>query len=166
MGLRGPAPKPTAQRKAEGNPSRRPLPENEPEYRLGVPECPSHLGEEARAEWDRIAPMLDSAGVLTEADYMALANLCQAYVTMQKAQVQLDKTGLLMKTATGYVQQSPLIGIVNSSMHQITRLCQEFGLTPASRTRIAADPALAASSRDGKNRMDPIEEALCGRGIQ
>jgi hypothetical protein len=38
--------------------------------------------------------------VLTEADYMALANLCQTYSTLVKAQDKLNELG---KTPSGYV---------------------------------------------------------------
>ena len=43
MGRRGPAPKPTAIKKAEGNPGKRKLNTEEPQPLPGVPECPDHL---------------------------------------------------------------------------------------------------------------------------
>jgi P27 family predicted phage terminase small subunit len=55
-----------------------------------------------------------------------------------KAQEQLNKSGVLYKTKSGYIQQSPLLGIVNSQIDIINRLCREFGLTPSSRSRIQA----------------------------
>jgi P27 family predicted phage terminase small subunit len=78
--------------------------------------------------------------VLTEADGMTLASLCQAWSTMTKAHQKLNETGMLLKTPSGYVQQNPLIGIVNSCTETVTRLSREFGLTPASRTRLHAGP--------------------------
>lgn len=77
--------------------------------------------------------------VLTEADRIALANLCQQYSTMLKAQRLLDKSGLLFKTKSGYVQQSPLVAIVSGCVDQINKLCREFGLTPASRSRVQTE---------------------------
>jgi P27 family predicted phage terminase small subunit len=167
MGLRGPAPKPTAIKRQEGNPGKRRLNEREPEFAQGVNECPAHLGKEARKVWERLAPMLDEAGLLTEGDAIALGNLCQAYATLQKAQAQLDKTGLLMKTPSGYVQQSPLVGIVNSAMQTITTLCREFGLTPAARSRItAAEPSAPVANRGPQKIADPVEAALCELPVQ
>src|SRR5689334_3828108 len=55
MGFRGPAPKPTAIKKIQGNPGKRPLNENEPQLEPGIPECPDYLDEIARKEWARIA---------------------------------------------------------------------------------------------------------------
>ena len=136
MGLRGPAPKPTIIRQIEGNPSHRPFNGEEPQPRLGAPKCPAFLDDEARKEWRRLTRILLKMRVLSEADGMALAKLCQAYSTMTRAQKKLSQGGLLLKTPSGYVQQSPLLGIINECVRQITVLSREFGLTPASRTRI------------------------------
>ena|SRR5271170_397968 len=136
MGVRGPAPKPTALVVLEGNPGKRPLNQREPQPRQVAPRCPPYLDENAKKEWQRLVPILRRMKVLTEADYMALAGLCQAYSTMVKAQAKLTESGLLYKSQSGYLQQSPLLSIVNASVDQIVKLCREFGLTPASRTRL------------------------------
>src|SRR5438270_1705778 len=139
MGLRGPAPKPTALVMFEGNRGRRPLNDREPKPRSVRPKCPTYLDQAGQKEWKRLIPILLRMRILTEADGIALANLCQAYSTMTKAQEQLNKVGILYKTKSGYIQQSPLLGIVNSQIEIINRLCREFGLTPSSRTRIMAE---------------------------
>ena len=139
MGERGPAPKPSSLVLLEGNRSKRPLNTREPKPRQVRPKCPAHLDEAAVTEWKRLVPILSKMRVLTEADGIALANLCQAISTMVKAQEQMNKNGILYKTKSGYIQQSPLLGIVNSQVEIINRLCREFGLTPSSRTRIMAE---------------------------
>ena len=159
MGMRGPAPKPSSIRMLEGNAAKRPLPSNEPLPLSGEPDMPAHLDREARREWKRLVPILLSMRVLTVADGMALANLCHAYsllVHAHEAMQQAAKaggSGLLMKTPSGYVQQSPLIGIINSQVEIINRISREFGLTPASRTRVAA-------MNDSED--DALETKLCG----
>jgi P27 family predicted phage terminase small subunit len=75
--------------------------------------------------------------VLTEADYIALGNLCQAYSTLMNAQKQMNKTGILYKSKSGYIQQSPLLGIIHTQTTIVNNLLREFGLTPSSRTRVA-----------------------------
>jgi len=136
MGLRGPAPKPTSLVILEGNRGRRPLNDREPKPLAVRPKCPTYLDEAGQKEWKRLIPILLRMRILTEADGIALANLCQAYSTMTKAQEQLNKAGILYKTKSGYIQQSPLLGIVNSQIEIINRLCREFGLTPSARSRI------------------------------
>lgn len=153
MGMRGPSPKPTALRLLEGNLGKRPLNEHEPKPRAIAPRCPRHLDSEARREWRRITPILLRMRVLTEADEYTLANLCQAYSTLMKAQRKLTETGLLLKTPSGYVQQNPLLGIVNRCMDTITRLSREFGLTPASRTQLMADTGTNSGNNDTELKM-------------
>jgi P27 family predicted phage terminase small subunit len=141
VGLRGPAPKPTAIKRLEGNPGKRKLNEDEPTLTVGAPECPDHLDEVAKKEWGRLTVILTAMKVLTEADYIALANLCQAYSTLINAQRQLNKTGILYKSKSGYIQQSPLLGIIHTQTTIVNNLLREFGLTPSSRTRVTiAEP--------------------------
>src|SRR5688572_3760911 len=150
MGVRGPAPKPTALRVLEGNPGKRPLNDREPKPRSIAPRCPRHLDKEAQREWRRIVPILLRMRVLTEADEYTLGMLCQTYSTLIKAQQKLSETGLLLKMRSGYVQQNPLLGIVNNCTETISRLSREFGLTPASRTRLQALPQAQVDSNEWK----------------
>jgi P27 family predicted phage terminase small subunit len=136
---RGPAPKPTAIKKAEGNPGKRKLNTQEPQPLPGVPGCPDHLDAVARKEWGRLSEILMAMKVLTEADYIALGNLCQAYSTLIDAQKHLNKSGILFKTPSGYIQQNPLLGIIGAQTRIVNDLLREFGLTPASRTRITIE---------------------------
>lgn len=159
MGVRGPAPKPTSLRVLEGNPAKRPLPANEPCPAPNEPHMPEYLDREARREWKRLVPILQSMRVLTVADGIELGNLCQAYSLLSQAHKSMQQatkaggSGLLMKTPGGYVQQSPLLGIINTQVEIITRLSREFGLTPASRTRLEAQV---------ESEIDPLEAKLCG----
>ena len=138
MGYRGPIPKPSNIARAEGNPGKRRLNDREPQPRNVAPKCPDHLDERARKEWRRLVPVLRRMKVLTEADGMALGNLCQTYSTLIKAQAKLSELGILYKSPSGYVMQSPLLGIVNQCVDTINKLSREFGLTPAARSRIIA----------------------------
>jgi len=76
--------------------------------------------------------------VLSEADGMVLASLCQAWSILVKTQTKLTEMGILYKTPNGYVQQSPLFSMVNQCIDLVTKLSREFGLTPAARSRIVA----------------------------
>lgn len=154
MGLRGPAPKPTAIRFANGNPHNKPINHLEPKPDRVAPSMPSYLDDEAKKEWKRLSKLLLRIGVLTEADGMSLACLCQAWSTMVKAQKKLSETGMLLKTPSGYVQQSPLISIVNNCSETVSRLSREFGLTPASRTRIAASIPQTQNASPVKNIIE------------
>lgn len=72
-----------------------------------------------------------------------LAAYCKAYVRWVEAEEKLKETPLLIKTPSGYVQQSPWLNVANKQMELMGRYMAEIGLTPASRSRIAvvAGPA-------------------------
>jgi P27 family predicted phage terminase small subunit len=158
MGLRGPAPKPTVIEEAEGRPGKRALNRSEPQFARVAPKCPSHLSPEAKKRWREICPVLLRARLLTEGDQMALANLCQAYATMAKAQKELNRGDLMITSQSGYAQQNPLFTVIRSSMEIITKLCREFGLTPSARSRMSA----GAEDKE----TDPLDDAIFSRSSE
>jgi len=106
-----------------------------------MPDCPEHLGPYAHEEWDRLAGVLFRMGVLTTVDRAALAAYCQCYGRWVEAEEKLNATPMLLKTATGYVQQSPWLSIANKQLELMGRYMAELGLTPASRSRVAGHAA-------------------------
>lgn len=129
--------KPTNIEIAEGNPGHRAINTREPKPMEIQPRMPDYLDAQARREWRRLCPMLERMRVLTEADGIALANLCVDYSLLQKAQEDLAKTGLLVKNPkTGMIHQNPLLNIASVVSGRVARGLREFGLTPASRSKI------------------------------
>jgi len=58
-----------------------------------IPTCPAHLDTKARNEWKRVAPLLDSVGIMTELDRSTLAAYCEAYSRWVNAIVTIKKMG-------------------------------------------------------------------------
>src|SRR6185436_7103915 len=79
MSKRGPRPRPTVLKILNGNPGKRPLNENEPKPKGGLPECPEYLSDKAQAAWSQFAAQLTAAGVATSLDATALELLCNSY---------------------------------------------------------------------------------------
>ena len=75
-------------------------------------------------------------GVLTVIDRAALAAYCQAWGRWVEAEEKLRETPILFKTPSGYVQQSPWLGIANKQLELMGRYMVELGLTPA-RSRVS-----------------------------
>ena len=136
--IRGRTPKPTALRRADGNPGKRGYNALEPVPPEGLPSCPDHLGDVAREEWDRIAGVLHGMGVVTIVDRAALAAYCQCYGRWVEAEDRLHDTPLLLKTPSGYIQQSPWLSVANKQLELMGRYMTELGITPASRSRVTA----------------------------
>jgi P27 family predicted phage terminase small subunit len=140
---------------AQGRPGKRSINHGEPQPRAIVPKCPTHLDDRAKKEWRRLVPILMQMRVLTEADGIALGNLCQTYSTMVRAQEKLNEAGILYKAPSGYVMQSPLLAVVNTCIETINKLSREFGPTPAARSRIYASPMESEAK-------DPLDQAMFG----
>lgn len=108
-----------------------------------LPRCPSHLNAVARKEWRRLATPLHNAGILTLADRAALAAYCQSYARWVEAEEKLGSSPPLLKTPSGYVQQSPWLSVANKQLELMGRYMSELGLTPSARTRLALSEAAA-----------------------
>ena len=52
----------------------------------------------------------------------------------------MKQAGTLYKTKGGFVQASPLFGIVIKCVHVMSKISSEFGLTPSSRVRLHSVP--------------------------
>ena len=151
--MAGRKPKPTAVKKLEGNPGKRKLNTKEPVPAKGIPDCPEWLLPEAKKEWERLADLMNQMGVLTEVDMAAFAGYCQAYARWKAAEEFISKHGAIVKTPSGYWQQVPQVSIAQQYLKQMSKFCEQFGLTPASRSRIVSD-----SGTD--NSDDTMEQLL------
>jgi len=155
MAQRGRKPKPTAVKELEGNPGKRALNEFEPKPKKKAPKCPTWLDVEAKKEWKRVAKQLEELGVLTEVDMAAFAGYCEAYARWKEAEEFISKHGTIVKTPSGYWQQVPQVSIAQTYLKIMIKFCEQFGLTPSSRSRIVADKA-------SNDFLDPMEMMLRG----
>ncbi len=152
--MRGRKPEPTALKRLRGNPGKRALNHREPQFERSIPTCPHHLKGEARKEWRRLCKVLDTQGLLTQADRSALAAYCQAYARWIDAEKNLEVTGLVLQSDKGFFYQNPYLSIANKAIEQMVKISSEFGMTPASRTRIKVELP---------EEDDELEQMLFGR---
>lgn len=141
MGLRGPAPKPSEQKKLEGTYRADRAARNEPQPRVMIPACPEWLTTEARKEYKRVAKILVETRVLTEADRTGLAAYAHEFAAWRAAEKELEIDGpILISSKTGSHYLNPMQGVASNHFKNMVKLMAEFGLTPASRSRIEAQP--------------------------
>lgn len=135
----GPPPIPTKIKLLRRNPGKRALNANEPKPRSVIPTCPTHLNAEGRKEWRRITRELAPLGLVSNLDRTALAIYCDAYARWVDATDNIRQFGLIVKAPGGYPMPSPYLPILNKSIEQMRAFIVEFGMTPASRSRVATD---------------------------
>lgn len=104
----------------------------------GILDPPEWLGEDARAEWDRVAPILiEERRTLTVTDIASLANYCVAIGQAAEASRIITKEGMTFQSKSG-PKKHPAVAIRSDAMTQARLLAGELGLTPVSRSRPAA----------------------------
>lgn len=144
MGRRGPPPTPDAILKLRGSRSalskrrRRGPGATGP---AGTPRCPEWLDNDAKVIWRRVVPQLRQMNVLALIDSSALGRYCRLSSRWQRAEKFLEQhgTSYAVKDSDGkvkYLAQFPEVSIASNLAQQLTRLEQEFGMTPSARTRV------------------------------
>lgn len=168
MGARGPQPKPTQLKVLEGNPGKQKLNENEPKPKMldTIPQPPKRLMKAAKEEWKRLAPTMVASGLLTTVDLSAFAELCQNYAYYLAVDKEICKTTeekgplMLQTSTTGYTQVHPLISMRKQYYDTWHRGLSDFGLTPASRSRIIAGSTSGNTSKGRTDADDGMERLL------
>lgn len=170
MGLRGPPPKPTKIRVLEGvRGHHRPI-GNEPEYRSGLPDRPPGMTAGARRIWNVLVGEMAASGVLRPVDAMALAQLCEDQYTLNElrkgmnAMVQeiaakarekkLELPGGPMVQLSRTIEGRRTLSTIRELSFAVIVQRREFGLTPASNSRVQA------AGGPGFESMDILERAI------
>jgi len=110
---------------------------DEPEVEVKIPVPPKHLSKEANEEWRRMAPLLQDMGLISENDRAAFAMYCAAWGDHVKAENMIRKKGHVIVTTNGNEIQSPWVSISNTAKLNAFKFLTEFGLTPASRSKVS-----------------------------
>jgi len=122
----------------------------------GTPRMPDWLDDDAKAAWKQLVPQLREMGVLTRIDGNALARYCTTWAAWRKAVAFIREKGDMYPLrdengAVKYFQQWPQVAISHKLATQLTRLEQEFGMTPSSRARLQMPERKGAD--DAKERF-------------
>lgn len=127
--------KPSAVRKAEGNPGHRPInDENEPKPKGNVV-CPGTLSEGAREVWKRLAPQLKSMGVLTRIDTDVLGRYCEVWCQWREATDAIVGDGMTLDGRSRAV-----VKIARDAGAEMTRLETLLGMNPSARASLSVIP--------------------------
>ena len=135
-------PIPTATLIARGSPlanKRR----NEPKPKRGIPTPPKHLTKDEKADFRRFAKMLDTMGVMTEADAAMLSRYCRTFTRWMDAERFITENGTTYPKhdATGKVigfGEFPQVQQADRAATHLLKIEVQFGLSPASRPKLAA----------------------------
>lgn len=134
---------PTELKILRGNPGKRAINKNEPKPEIleeyPVPELlkkikPKERSDIAIKEWNHLTGILKKQKVLTEADILALEGLCYEYAKYYYYAVHEEVQ--VQTSAKGYQALHPFVYQSDKSFEVVRKLLADFGLTPASRTKL------------------------------
>lgn len=126
---------------------------NEPQPPAANLAQPYDLDEDGQRFWDYHAPKLSKLGLLSENDAYALAMAAEWFSIHQKCVREL-RSGISQKTPTTTVAK-PASVVAKAAIVAVRGFLADFGLTPASRTRLTVEPP---------EEVDPIFERFFKKG--
>ncbi len=121
---------------------------NEPRPKNKRPLCPRWLSPKAKKYWRKTAPEMHRLGLLAELDVVGYAIICQLYAHILECTEVIGAEGTVYQTETGFLRPRPEIKLVQDLMKQYLDFGREYGLTPASRSRISVEPPDAVGEED------------------
>lgn len=146
---RGKPPKPIQLRVLEGGKAtkvirdlNKDLPPSVPRASTKYPVQPKIMSTHGAKQWDFICGLVDELGLLSRTDTIALQLLCEAYADYLTAVEAIKKNGgetYTTQTSRGkgkIVRNIPAVRQRNDADYRIRSWLNEFGMTPAARSRV------------------------------
>ena len=106
--------------------------------------APEFMGPDARAEWDRVYPLLVERKILTRADLGILENYCEAIGMAREMGREIKRLGAVQliyaidKEGNSRVissRKNPAVSVQSDASNRARLMASELGLTPVSRSR-------------------------------
>ncbi|THJ30951.1 phage terminase small subunit P27 family [Lampropedia aestuarii] len=136
-GRSGRRPKPTAKKLLAGNPGKRAINQDEPDFGLVQSiDCPFWMGDHGRELWETVCPLLCREKVLEATDVQNLEVYCNAYDQFRIAQEEVKNNGVTVLGASGSPIKNPAVTAVKEAVAMMATYGGMLGLDPASRQRI------------------------------
>ena len=132
----------------------------EPQPPKGMPPVPENLTAEELIEWGRNCERLQTMGVLSEVDGMALEQLCVVTCEVRRLTLKLRDADTIVVTTTQKEQVeklNPLWAQLNVARKRQHDLWAAFGLDPSSRTRVHT--VQAPGNGNAQATKPPVKQA-------
>jgi len=150
MGRRGPPKTPTELLRLSGSWRANSRP-GEPTPPAGRPDAPEWLSPRALEYWHGLVPVLEEMNLLSEADGDALALYVQSLARLAECEEIVTREGLTYTQlaedgSIRMIRARPEQRMAKELYTTVSRLGQQFGLSPASRAHLDVKPKAPTSS--------------------
>ena len=136
--MAGRRPAPTAIKRAQGNPGKRKLRDDEPTATTRTT-APRVLGPIGRREWNRVIKATKELGTITKLDRGELTLYCRAWEDYVEAVTIYTIEGLIIEGRQG-PKRHPAWDIAEKASIIMHKTAQELGFTPAARSKVHGKP--------------------------
>jgi P27 family predicted phage terminase small subunit len=110
-----------------------------PRFRREAPKPPSWLSRKAKAEWRRVAPVLERHDLFKPEDRAGFTVYCETWANWCDARRDIVKNGLHVQnhstrkdgTESIWWTKNPSVAICQAASVELRHWCAKFGLTPA-----------------------------------
>jgi len=151
-GLSGRKPKPTRKKIAAGNPGKRELNQDEPDFGdVTNIDPPEWIDSYAKDMWERVMPLLCAQQILQPTDIHNVELFCIAYKNWRMAQEDVAKNGIVVMGAEGGPVKNPALTAANEATRQMATFGAMLGLDPSSRSRLTG-----GSKKESSNPYVPL----------
>ncbi len=155
----GRPPKSTALKKLQGTfrDDRAVTNEMMPELITHVPSAPTYFSKIAKLEWVSVCEQLIEMESLHRVDLALLSAYCVEMASYLEAIKAIKKEGSVITLpgkAGEYKMQNPWVGVKNSALKNAQTLANQFGFTPAARSKISISPKEKESEFEKMRKMD------------
>lgn len=121
-----------------------------------IGKAPSYLSNQAKTFWERITTDLLDSEILCAIDSVQLAILCNELAKYWECQKSIDIDGLTQSgEKTGEVK-SAHVRIQETTLNNITKIANSFGLSPSARKQLAAAMSEAMESGPEEGAGPPV----------
>lgn len=105
---------------------------------IGTPSKPETVAVDpvASAEWDRIVPVLEKRGVLSQADLGILVCYVDAYSRLVACRKAVAEDGVIVSTDMGSAKAHPALTAASIAARDLRSAAEALGATPASQSSI------------------------------
>jgi P27 family predicted phage terminase small subunit len=156
----GRKPIPTNLKLLMGNPGKQALPKGEPSPDINIPAPPTCLDGYAIEEWNRITPVLEALGIISDLTISAVIAYCDAYSDWRTATEELNRikkdkgalAALIQVTFNKNVIPNQLKLVAKAARADMVKYSTEFGGTELSKTRLG----ISTRGNSPKSKFDGL----------
>lgn len=122
-------------------------------FAVGVPEAPAHLDDAAKAEYARVAALMEEAGpdYLQQVDMSFLCQYAQAWSDVLRLTPIVRQEGEALTSDKGNLYPNPRNNALQMAYNRLKVAASALGFSPSDRNRIG-------SKSKGSAKSDPLGE--------